>query len=147
MMQFYLLNISKLLPSILPDALSNMIYAFYNSLQPCVRELQDWFGENSDTKNYHDNHYEAQASLILEFVDVDKYFPDACMNKLMDTDYFKSHQVVYYTDGTPQFVEIKYVSKLLDYLKRKKIPYEINLSQNEGGTMIDYAIPFKSDSE
>ena len=64
------------LPSILPDAISNMIYSFYNSLQPCVRELQDWFGENSDTKNYHDNHYEAQAALILEFVDVDKQFAD-----------------------------------------------------------------------
>ena len=54
--------------------LSKNTYSFYNSLQPCVRELQDWFGENSDTKNYHDGQYEAQASLILEFVDVDKHF-------------------------------------------------------------------------
>ena len=82
------------MPSVLPGAISKMIYSFYNSLQPCVRELQDWFGENSDTKNYHENQYEAQTSLTLELVDIDKYFPNACINKLIKTDYFKSHQVV-----------------------------------------------------
>ena len=97
-----------------------MIYSFYNSLQPCVRELQDWYGENYDIKNYHDNQYEPQTSLILELVDVDKYFPDTCINKRIKTYYFKSHQFVcFYTYGIPQFVEIKSASKLLDHLKRK----------------------------
>ena len=69
--------IKSSLPPILPDGVTNLIYSFYRSLQPYVCELQDWFGENSDSKNYDDNQYEAQASLILEFVDVDKYFPNA----------------------------------------------------------------------
>ena len=29
----------------------------------------------------------------------------------------------------------------------EKIPYEIDLCDNAGGTMIDYDIPFESDSE
>ena len=57
---------------VLPDGIPKIIYSFYNSMQPCIRELQDWFGEDSYTKNYHDNQYEAQRSLILEFVDVKK---------------------------------------------------------------------------
>ena len=56
----------------LPDGISKIIYSFYNSLQPYVRELQDWYGEDSHTKHYHDNQYEAQRSLIIEFVDVKK---------------------------------------------------------------------------
>ena len=65
--------IKSSLPPILPAGITNIIYSFYKSLQPCVRELQDWFGENSDTMDYDDNQYEAQASLILEFVNIDKY--------------------------------------------------------------------------
>ena len=39
------------LPPVSPDGISKIIYSFYNSLHPFVRELQDWFGENSVTKN------------------------------------------------------------------------------------------------
>ena len=82
-------------PLMLHDAISKMKYAFPNSLQPCVPELQEWYVENSDTKDYHDNQHEAQASLLLDFVDVDKYFPSTCINKPIKTDYFKSHQRVF----------------------------------------------------
>ena len=139
--------IKPVLSPILPDGITNLIYSFYRSTQPYVKELQDWFGENSDLKNYDDNQYEAQASLILEFVDVDKYFPNADIYKLMQTDYFKSHQIVYSTDEFPHLVEIKSVRKLLDYLNKNIIPYEANLYYNSGETMIEYGIPFDSDSE
>ena len=65
------------------------MYSFYNSLQPCVRKLQDWFGENSATKKYHDNQYEAQAWLILEFEDVEEYVPNTFINEFIKTEYFK----------------------------------------------------------
>ena len=139
--------IKSSLPPILPAEITNNIYSFYKSLQPCVRELQDWFGENSDTRNYDDNQYEAQASLILEFVNIDKYFPNADIYKLMQTEYFKSHQIVYCTDGVPRHVEIKSASKLLAFLKQNKIPYEVNLYYTAGETMMDFGIPFDSDSE
>ena len=53
--------IKSSLPPILPNGVTNIIYSFYRSMQPCVRELQDWFGENSDTRNYDDNQYEAHT--------------------------------------------------------------------------------------
>ena len=101
----------------LPYGVSKIIYSFYNSLQPCVRELQDWFGEDSYKKNYHDTQYE--RSQILEFVDVNKYCPNTFINKIMQTDYFKSHQIIYCTDGIPRHVEIKSITRLLDFLRRK----------------------------
>ena len=108
------------LPPTLPSGISDIIYSYYNSLQPFVRELQDWFGDDFYTQNYNDNQYEAQRSLIIEFVDVDEYFPDTCINKLIQTDYFKSHQVVFCIDGIPRHVEIKSITRLLKYSKRKK---------------------------
>ena len=135
------------LPAILPDSITNIIYSYYNSLQPYIRELQDWFGEDSDTKNYDDNFYEAQASLILDFVDVDKYFPNTDINRLRETDYFKSHNTIDNVDGTPVCVEVKSSRILLNNLRNNKIPYQITLPYNEGETMIDYKIPFEPDSD
>ena len=65
----------------------------------------------------------------------------------MQTDYFKSHQIVYCADGVPYHVEIKSASKLLALLKQNKIPYEVYLYHNAGETMINFGIPFDSDSE
>ena len=109
--------------------------------------MQDWFGENSDSKNYDDNFYEAQGSLILEFVDIDKYFPNNNIDILKETDFFKAHNVVTDFAGNPLCVEVKSSRRLLDYLKKKKIPYQITLPYNEGETMIDFNIPFESDSD
>ena len=134
------------MPPILPDAISNLIYSC-NSLQPFVRELQDWFGENSDVKNYHDNENEAQRSLILDFVDVDEYFPNVNINEIMNTAYFKSHDIIYCTDGTPCNVEIKSTNKKRCYLKHKKIPYEADLGYRIGDTGLDYGICVWEDSE
>ena len=67
-----------------------------------------------------DTQYEAQRSQILEFVDVDKYIPYTFINKILQTGYFKSHQIVYCTNGIPRHVEIKSAIKLLDFLRRKK---------------------------
>jgi len=133
------------MPSILPDAISNLIYSC-NSLQPFVRELQDWFGENSDVQNFHDNENEAQRSLILEFVDVDEYFPNVNINEIMNTAYFKSHDIIHYTDGTPQYVEIKSTQKLLSYLKQK-IQYEADMGYRIGETGLDCGICVWEDSE
>ena len=134
------------LPPILPNGATHILYSFHRPMHPYVRELQDWFGGNSYLKMYDDTQYEAQASLILEFVDVDTYFPDANIYKLMQTEYFKSHQIVYYTDGVPSYVETKYVKRLLEYMNNDRIPYETNLYYNAGETKIDYDIPFDSDS-
>ena len=136
--------IKSSLPSGLPEPILNIIYLFYRQSHPCVRELQEWFGENSNNKNYHDNEYEAQRSLILEFADIDKYFPGGVD---ISSNYFKSHDVVYDTDDTPRQVEIKSSKNLLDYLKQHTIPYELSLPYYEGETMIDYGIPFESDSD
>ena len=116
-------------------------------MQPYIRELQDWFGEDSETRNYDDNFYEAQASLILEFVDVNKYFPNSNIDILKKTDFFKAHNIVTDFAGNPLCVEIISSHRLLDYLRNKKIPYQITLPYTEGETMIDYKIPFESDSD
>jgi len=133
------------MPPILPDAISNLIYSC-NSLQPFVRELQDWFGENSDVKDYHDNENEAARSLILGIVDVDEYFPNVNINEIMNTAYFKSHDIIYCTDGTPCKVEIKSTKTLLSYLKQK-IPYEADLVYRICETGLDYGICVYEDSE
>ena len=99
--------IKPCLPSKLPNPILNIIYSYYNALQPFVRELQDWFGEDSDSKNYHINDYEAQASLIFDVIDVDKYFLNSNLNEIVRTEYFKSQDIIYCTDDTPYLVEIK----------------------------------------
>ena len=139
--------IKSSLPPTIPDPIANIIYSYYNSLQPYIRELQDWFGEDSETKNYEDNYYEAQASLILDFVDVNEYFPNTDINKLRETDFFKAYNTIDNVAGYPLCVEIISSRKLLQNLRMKKIPYQITLPYNEGETMIDYKIPFEPDSD
>ena len=85
--------------------------------------------------------------MILDFVDVNEYFPNTDINKLRETDFFKAHNVVTDFAGNPLCVEVKSSRRLLDYLKKKKIPYQITLPYIEGETMIDYNIPFDSDSD
>ena len=137
--------IKPVLPDILPIPVINIIYSYYRGVKPYVKELQEWFGEDSDNRNYHDNEYEAQQSLIYGVRNVLDYFPKTNIHELVKTDYFKSHTLWMLDDvDDPTNIEVKNISELLCKLKNKIIPYDIQVGDICNNIMSDYSIPFES---
>ena len=64
---------------------------------PYVNELQIWFGEDSCSRRYHD--LSPQGSLLLDFMDLNEYYPNFTLSKLTQTEYFKSFDVGPDADG------------------------------------------------
>ena len=138
-LSFY--DLDEVLP--FPTSINYLINLYYRPMQPFVRELQVWFGEDNCNRRYHD--VSAQSSLLFDFIDLNEYYPNCNLSKLAQTQYFWPFDFGPDADGCC-VIEIRNIKTLLKRLRNKEIPFSFSWQDHIIDLEIEHNI-HQSDSE